>query len=111
MIAHVILFRPRPELTPDQRRAVLNAFSTATISAPSVQGVRIGRRVRHGRPGYEQAMREDYEYLAVVEFDSVEGLLAYLDHPAHAAAGSHFMTSGAAALAYDYEWVNPSDAG
>ena len=110
MIAHVILFRPRPDLAPDHRRAVLEAFIAAVTSAPTVRRVRMGRRVRHGRPGYEQMMREDLEYAAVIEFDDLAGLTAYLDHPAHAAAGEHFSSSGAMALAYDYEMVETSAA-
>ena len=39
----------------------------------------------------------------LIEFDDVEGLLAYLAHPQHAAIGMHFVQSAAAALAYDYE--------
>lgn len=109
MIAHVILFAPRPELTPAQRLEVLDAFTRAAEAAPTVRQVRIGRRVRHGLPGYEAAMREQYEYLAVLEFDDLEGLKAYLRHPAHAEAGRHFGASAAAALAYDYTVVTPGE--
>jgi hypothetical protein len=110
MIAHIILFRPRPDLSANERRAVLDAFTAAVISAPTVRRVRMGRRVRHGRPGYERMMREDFEYAAVIEFDDLEGLTAYLEHPAHAAAGQHFTSSGAMSLAYDYEMVEAAKA-
>ena len=55
-------------------------------------------------------MREDFEYAAVIEFDDLAGLTAYLEHPAHAAAGQHFTSSGAMALAYDYEMVETTEA-
>ena len=55
-------------------------------------------------------MREDLEYAAVIEFDDIAGLTAYLEHPAHAAAGEHFTSSGAVALAYDYEMVETAAA-
>ena len=110
MIAHIILFHPRPDLSADERRAVLDAFTAAVTRAPTVRRVRMGRRVRHGRPGYEQMMREDFEYAAVIEFDDLAGLTAYLEHPAHAAAGQHFASSGAMALAYDYERVETTEA-
>jgi antibiotic biosynthesis monooxygenase (ABM) superfamily enzyme len=48
-------------------------------------------------------MREDFEYIMIIEFDDVDGLTAYLAHPGHAAIGSHFMQASASALAYDYE--------
>lgn len=108
MIAHVVLFQPRPELTDTARREVLEAFTRAAQAAPTVRSVRVGRRVRHGLPGYEAAMRQHFEYFALLEFEDVEGLKSYLLHPAHAAAGRHFTDSAAAALAYDYLVIDPS---
>jgi hypothetical protein len=110
MIAHIILFRPRSGLALEDRVALLEAFKSAVTGAPTVRRVRIGRRVRHGLTGYEQRMSEDYEYAVIVEFDDLDGLTAYLRHPAHASAAAHFSASGAAALAYDYELVEPAAA-
>ena len=110
MIAHVILFRPRTDLAAADRRAVFEALRKAARAIPSVRRCRVGRRVRHGLPGYEQAMREDYQYAAILEFDDVEGLKAYLQHPAHASIGGHFTTAASAALAYDYEVADADGA-
>ena len=110
MIAHIILFAPRSDLSPGQREEVLTAFTRATSAVPSVRNVRIGRRILHGLPGYEQMMRTDFEYAAIVEFDDVSGLEEYLRHPAHAAAGHHFTESAAASLAYDYALVPAGEA-
>jgi hypothetical protein len=109
MIAHVVLFAPRQDLHGAQRLEILESFRTAAEAASTVRSVRIGRRVRHGLPGYESAMRDDFEYLAILEFDDVGGLKAYLEHPAHAVAGRHFTASAAAALAYDYTVVSPGE--
>ena len=103
MIAHVILFKPKHSLTEAERQAVLAGLRAAATGIPTIRRMRVGRRLRHGRPGYEQLMREDFEYAVIVEFDDVAGLTAYLAHPQHAAIGQHFMQSSAAALAYDYE--------
>ena len=62
----------------------------------------MGRRVRHGLPGYEQGMSVDYRYSLILDFDDVEGLKAYLTHQAHEELGRVFG-GGAGALAYDYE--------
>ena len=110
MIAHIILFAPRSDLSPDQREEILTAFTRATAAVPTVKKVRIGRRILHGLPGYEQMMRTDFEYAAIVEFDDVTGLEEYLRHPAHVAAGHHFTESAAAALAYDYALVPAGEA-
>ncbi len=109
MIAHVILFQPRPDLTAEERQAVLGALSSATRGIPAVRSCRIGRRIKHGLPGYEQAMAQDFEYLVILEFDAVEGLREYLTHSVHESIGQFFTTAAAAALAYDYELVKLTD--
>ena len=107
MIAHVILFQPRPDLSESERRAVIDSLEAAVSGIPAVRGIHIGRRVTHGLPGYEQAMRDRYDYAAILQFDDIEGLKAYLVHPLHAALAQHFTTAASAALAYDYELVTP----
>jgi hypothetical protein len=110
MIAHVVLFKPKLELTDAQKEAVIADLKAAVSGIPSIRALRVGRRVRHGHPGYEQLMRDDFEYLVIIEFDDVEGLTAYLTHPKHDAIGGHFMQASAAALAYDYELVDLESA-
>jgi hypothetical protein len=106
MISHVVLFRPKPDLTAGQRETVIADLKAAAAGIPSIRSLRIGRRIRHGLPGYEQVMREDFEFILIVEFDDVQGLADYLTHPKHAAIGGHFMQSSAAALAYDYASID-----
>ena len=107
MIVHVVLFSPRPDLSESDRRALLDALAAAATGIPSIRRLRVGKRVKHSLPGYEQMMRDDYEFAVMIEFDDVAGLKAYLQHPAHAAAGHHFTASAAKALAYDYEIESP----
>ena len=102
MIAHVVLFRPRPDLAPAARDALTAAFETAIREIPSIRRARIGRRVTHGRP-YEALMRVDYEYAAVLEFEDLTGLKAYLAHPAHDQLASRFFSVCEDALMYDFE--------
>lgn len=102
MIAHLVLFRPRPDLSPSDRQGLADAFSTAISEIPSVRRVRVGRRVTHGRP-YEQLMRTDYSYAAILEFDDLAGLQAYLRHPAHDALATRFFTAFEEALMYDFD--------
>ena len=102
MIAHIVLFRPKAQLSPDERSALVAAFARALRDIPAIRRSRVGRRVTHGR-GYEQLMREDYEYVALLEFDDLAGLKAYLQHPAHEELAERFFASFDAALMYDYE--------
>ncbi len=104
MIAHVILFKPRPGLARGRRAGpYLQALTNASRDIPGIRSFRVGKRVRHGLPGYEQMMPEDFEFLVIIEVDDLDALKAYLAHPSHAAFGAHFTQSSAAALAYDYE--------
>jgi Stress responsive A/B Barrel Domain len=111
MIAHTVLFQPGPSVGPETKAAILESLTRAIQQCPTVRASRIGRRIRHGLPGYEQQMREDYQYLLVLEFDDIEGLRAYLEHPAHNAIGGFFTSAASASLAYDYETVELSEAG
>ena len=68
----------------------------------------MGRRVTHGRP-YERAMRVDYEFAALLEFDDISGLQAYLEHPAHDALATRFFSVVDEALMYDFELGDGED--
>ena len=103
MIVHVVLFSPKPDLSAADRGALLDALADAAKHIPSIKRLRLGRRVKHSLPGYEQMMREDYEFALMLEFEDLAGLKSYLQHPAHAAAGHHFTASASRSLAYDYE--------
>ena len=105
MIAHVVLFRPRADLPPEARDALIGAFETAIREIPSVRRAQVGRRVTHGRP-YEALMRVDYQYAAVFEFDDMAGLKAYLEHPSHERLATQFFASFEEALMYDFEYVS-----
>ena len=109
MIVHVVLFSPKPDLPQTDRRALLDALVAASADIPSVKRFRVGKRVKHWLPGYEQMMRDDYEFAAIIEFDDMNGLKTYLGHPSHAVIGHHFTASGARSLAYDYELVDAGE--
>jgi Stress responsive A/B Barrel Domain len=104
VIAHIVLLQPKPELTAQQRAEALDTLSRSAANVPEIRRFRIGRRVKHGLPGYEQLMPQDFAFALIIEFDGVEGLRRYLQAPAHEAMGNLFYTATAAALAYDYQF-------
>jgi hypothetical protein len=108
MILHVVLFRPRPDLTAEARQALVQAFADAIEKIESIRRSRIGRRRTHGRP-YEQLMKEDYTHAAILEFDNLLGLKAYLEHPVHAQLGTVFFECFEQALMYDFEMHDGRD--
>ena len=109
MIAHVVLFRLKPGLTEADREHLADAWSVAVREIESIRRAHIGPRVTHGRP-YEQLMSGDYPFAAILEFDDLSGLKAYLDHPAHEPLARHFFAYFDSALMYDYE-LQDGDAG
>jgi Stress responsive A/B Barrel Domain len=102
VIAHIVLFKPRASLNRAEATALIDSFSRALAEIPSIRRTRVGRRIKHGR-AYEQMMREDYEYAVVLEFDDVDGLLAYLQHPSHDVLAERFFAAFDIALMYDYD--------
>jgi len=102
VIVHVVLFTPKPNLDTGERQRLAEAFAAAVTQIPSVRRARVGRRVTHGRP-YEQLMRVDYSHAAVIEFDDVAGLQAYLNDPVHDLLASRFFAAFEHALMYDFD--------
>jgi hypothetical protein len=102
MIAHVVLFRPRDDLSTEARQTLATSFEAALTQIPSIRRARVGQRLAVGRP-YEALMEVDYTYAAVIEFDDRAGLMAYLDHPAHEQLASQFFSAFEEALMYDFE--------
>jgi hypothetical protein len=105
MVLHVVLFRPKKGLSDSDRDAMLAALRAAATDIPSVRRFHVGARVTHGA-AYESLMSEDYPFAAVIEFDDLDGLKGYLQHPKHRVLGDLFYQFQDAALAYDYDAAN-----
>ena len=105
VVVHVVLFKPRADLTPLDRAAFVSAVERAIKEIPTVRGVRVGRRVMFGA-GYEKTAPDAADFLAVLEFDDLAGLQTYLQHPAHEELGRRFNESMAAGSVYDFELVD-----
>ena len=102
VVTHVVLMKPRSDLSEADRDAFITAFERAVREIPSIRAVRIGRRVTHGA-GYEAFARDAADYVALIDFDDVDGLQAYLRHPAHGEIGARFGVSLSSALVVDFE--------
>jgi len=102
VITHLVLFRPRADITADDRLALAGALSEALRAIPSIRGLRVGTRVMHGGQ-YEALMRSHYSHAALLDFDDVAGLREYLDHPAHELLARRFFEAFEDALMYDFD--------
>ena len=101
MIAHVILFRLRDDVSAVEREALIDAFAVALRDIPVIRRARIGRRTRMGR-SYEEMAQADFPYAAVLEFDDPDGVRAYLDHPAHTDMANRFFAAAAEMVIHDF---------
>ena len=102
LIAHLLLFRLHSDVPLSEQHALVDAYATAVRDIPSIRRARVGRRVLTGR-AYEDRMRTDFPYAAILEFDDVAGVRAYLDHPAHKQISTRFFAATADSLMYDFE--------
>jgi hypothetical protein len=102
MVTHIVLMKPRPDLSAADRQAFVAAFERALREIPTIRHVRIGRRITHGA-GYEQTSPDAADFLAAIDFDDLAGLQTYLRHPAHDEVGARFGQSLSGALVYDFE--------
>lgn len=104
MIAHIVLFKPRPDLSTADRESVIAAMRVAFTTIPEIRRVRVGRRRILGR-SYDAYSQVDFEYSAILEFETEDALQKYLDHPAHIELGQRFGETAEAALVYDFAIV------
>jgi hypothetical protein len=108
MLSHVVLLKPRSNLSEAERAGFVEAFEQAIRNIPTVRSVRVGIRVRHGA-GYEATAPDSADYIATIDFDDLEGLQTYLRHPAHVPIAQLFGTSLSSALVYDFQMSDGSD--
>jgi acetyl-CoA carboxylase alpha subunit len=97
-----VLFRPKVDLSDGDRAELEQAFLDAHREIGSISRARIGHRITVGRP-YERLMTVDYTHAAILEFDDLAGLRAYLEHPTHARLAARFFATFETALMYDFE--------
>jgi hypothetical protein len=107
MIFHIVLFEPKDTLTLAERRSFAKSVVEAGSKIPSVRRINVGRRV-DVRPGYERSFGETtYEYSAVLEFDTPDALVAYLNDPLHAELGRLFWQNCARTIICETLQVDP----
>jgi stress responsive alpha/beta barrel protein len=109
VIAHVVLFQPRADLSNEQRESFARAFERAVAGIPQLRRAQLGERQTLDRL-YDRLNARDFSHIAILEFDSESDLRTYLDHPAHEELGQRFYETAEAALVYDFAMKEGDDA-
>jgi hypothetical protein len=102
MIAHVVLFKPKPTLSAGERAVFVDSLQHALNNIALIKRARVGRRITVGRL-YDEQTPHDFPFAAILEFGSEADLREYLNHPAHTRLGEQFYTAAESALVFDFE--------
>ena len=108
VILHLVLFTPHPTLSYEEREAMASAMEEAFAATPEIARVRVGRRRVLGT-SYDELSPVQFEFLTALEFETLEDLTAYLQHPTHRALSERFRSSAQLAFAHDFEIVEASE--
>ena len=111
MIAHVVLFEPKSATTVADRDAFIEVMQAAVQGIETVRRSFIGLRQQVG-VSYEAKVGDPiYTYASVVEFDDLDGLRYYLNHPLHIKVGQLFWQHCERTMIVDVDcfWVNQKE--
>jgi hypothetical protein len=109
MIAHIVLFEPKPGLDSSKKLAFAQSVLDLCRAVPSVKRISLGKRVDVD-PGYARSLGDTtYRYAAILEFEHTDGLVSYLRDPKHDALGRLFWEYCERAIVSEVDWVDLND--
>lgn len=106
MIVHIVLFQPRQAVTLAEREAFAEALQRAAAGIPQVQSARIGAGVTVGVSYEAKLGRPPYEFVAMLEFATLDDLRTYLNHPLHETLGAMFWQTCESTLILDAQVID-----
>jgi hypothetical protein len=106
MIAHVVLFNPKPAVGQAQFLSCAQLLERLAREIAGVRRAAVGRRVEVDA-GYARPFGDTtYRYLCVLEFDDKPSLISYLNHELHRELGRLFWEISESALVIESEMVD-----
>ena len=103
MIAHVVLFTPKSDLSESDSRSFAQSIVETFRQISAIERAIVGRAV-YVNAGYQRNFGDKtYEFAAVVEFKDAPALLAYLNHPLHKELGALFWQHCESTVIVDIE--------
>lgn len=109
MIAHIVLFTPKAELTEAERRSFAKSVAATLRQITSIQRATVGRHIDVD-PGYKRTFGDKtYQFAAVLEFSDRAALVDYLRNPLHEDLGRLFWETCAASVICEVESADIGD--
>lgn len=99
MIKHIVLFKLKNTVSRDEKNRVMIGFKAAIESLPAKISV-----IRKIEVGLNMNPEESYDIALYSEFDSLEDVNQYANHPDHVAAGKILVESKESRACVDYEF-------
>jgi hypothetical protein len=87
-VRHVVVFRYKPDATPEKIRQVTEAFAALKNQIPGIIAF------EHGVNNSPEKMNQGYTHVYTMTFTNAAARDAYLPHPAHKAFGTLLGSSG-----------------
>jgi Stress responsive A/B Barrel Domain len=112
LIAHVVLFEPKADVTPEQRRDFLNEIRSVATEIAIVHQASVGRPLSFSRMPALNSGQPTYSFAAVMTFRTRNDLDVYLTHPRHELLRTMFWNFCQATLIADLDLsdVNSEEA-
>jgi hypothetical protein len=107
MIAHVVLFRPKPSIADGERRAFAQLLQQAFREIPSLSRVRVGKVAEGSHAGSLELGDTTDFFVAVLEFANEKALRDYLTHPKHEELARLFWQHNESTVILDAPMVDP----
>ncbi len=98
MVKHIVLFKLRKEITPEEKAVVMSKFKNAIEALPEKIPF-----IRQIEVSFNINPVETFDIALYSEFDSLEDVKAYAVHPDHKAAGAILADVKEARACVDYE--------
>ncbi|WP_338723245.1 Dabb family protein [Devosia sp. XK-2] len=87
MIRHIVLLRFRPEITAADKASIYAELESLRELIPGFQGMSYGANVS------PEGLHQGYTEAFTIDFADEAARDAYLDHPAHKAAGGRLVSA------------------
>ncbi len=107
MILHVVFYQPKASATADDLGELVAAIEQASREIPAVRQVRAGKARDFGFSYSTRSLDIKMDYVAIFEFNDLDGLQSYLLHDEHVKLAELFWGACEETMIVDVEAVDP----